>query len=213
LIQVKPHIARPENNRVIIRAAHSAPMRGRAIDMNDPVTMWHREHVRFTWLLDFLEQQIASFHAGEHPDYELMRDAVHYLQHYANRFHHPRADVAFAKIAERDPSARLTINRLLQEHRVIDVAGAALLKHLEDILEDTVVERSSVEAAAATYFVYYRHHLATEEAAVLPRAAKLLTPDDWAEVAASIPDGPDPLFGDDINARYRDLHMQIARAM
>jgi hemerythrin-like domain-containing protein len=181
--------------------------------MNDPVTMWHREHMRFAWLLDFLEQQMVSFHAGQHPDYELMRDAVHYLQHYASRFHHPREDVAFAKIAERDPGSRLAINRLLQEHRVIDVAGEALLKHLDDILEDAVVERSAVEAAAATYLVYYRHHLATEEADALPLAAKFLKPDDWAMVAASIPTGPDPLFGDDINGRYRDLHVQIARTI
>src|ERR1019366_5381768 len=175
--------------------------------MNDPVTMWHREHMRFAWLLDFLEQQMVAFHHGQHPDYELMRDAVHYLQHYANRFHHPREDVAFAKIAERVPATRLAINRLLQEHRVIDVAGDVLLKHLDDILEDTVVGRPTVETAAATYLVYYRRHLATEEAEVLPLAAKFLTPDDSAEVAASIPDGPDPLFGDDINPRYRDLHV------
>jgi hemerythrin-like domain-containing protein len=181
--------------------------------MNDPVAMWHRDHVRFASLLDFIEQQMNAFHAGKHPDYELMRDAVHYLQHYASCFHHPREDVAFAKLAERDPDMRLAINRLLQEHRVIDVAGEALLKHLEDILADAVVERATVEAAAATYLVYYRHHLATEEAGILPLASRLLTPDDWLAVMAAVPAGRDPLFGDDIDARYRDLHLQIARSM
>jgi hemerythrin-like domain-containing protein len=179
--------------------------------MNDPVTLWHGEHVRFAWLLDFLQQQITAFHAGRHPNYELMRDAVHYLQHYAGRFHHPREDIAFARLAKHEPAAQLAINRLVQEHRVIQAAGEALLKHLDDILEDTVATRATVEAAAATYLVYYRHHLAVEESDILPRAAQLLTPDDWAEVAAAIPVGPDPLFGDDINARYRDLRVQIVR--
>jgi hemerythrin-like domain-containing protein len=177
--------------------------------MFDPVIMWHSEHQRFAQLLDFLERQMAAFHEGEHPQYELMRDVVYYLHHFADRFHHPREDVAFACLVKRDPSQRFAINRLLQEHRVIDSAGAALLKHLEDILEDTVIERATVEAAAATYLVYYRHHLAAEETEVLPLAAQILTPQDWAAVATTVPAAPDPLFGDDVGARYRDLRDQI----
>jgi len=179
--------------------------------MNDPVTLWHGEHMRFTRLLDFLERQMAAFHAGEHPSYELMRDAVYYLHHFADRFHHPREDVAFARMAERDSTVQLTTNRLLQEHRIINRTGDVLLTHLESILEDAVIERATVEAAAGTYLVYYRHHLATEETQILPLAAQLLTPEDWAAVAAAIPAGPDPLFGDDIAARYRDIRLQIMR--
>ena len=179
--------------------------------MNVPAQLWHGEHMRFASLLDFLQQQMAEFHAGRHPNYELMRDAVHYLQHYAGRFHHPREDVAFARLIEHDPGIKPAINRLLQEHRVIDRAGAILLKHLQDILEDTVIERATVEAAAGTYLVYYRHHLESEEAHILPLAAKLLTREDWAAAAAAVPAGPDPMFGDDIDARYRDLRVQIMR--
>ena len=179
--------------------------------MIDPVTLWHGEHRRFVRLLDFLDTQMAVFHAGEHPQYELMRDAVYYLHHFADRFHHPREDVAFARITNRDPAMELAINRLLQEHRVIGTTGETLLKLLDDILDDAIIRRAEVEAAAATYLVYYRHHLATEETEILPLAAQLLTPDDWAAVASAVPAGPDPLFGDDIAARYRDLRLQIAR--
>ena len=179
--------------------------------MSDPITLWHRDHMRFAWLLDFLQHQMTAFHDGRDPSYELMQDAVHYLQHFADRFHHPREDVAFARVAERDPDLKLTVNRLLQEHRVIKVAGDTLLNYLENILEDAVMQRATVEAAAATYLIYYRHHLATEEAQIMPLAEKLLTPDDWAAVAAAVPVGPDPLFGDDIDARYHDLRMQIVR--
>ena len=60
--------------------------------MYDPVALWHREHLRFARLLDFLERQMKAFHAGQHPHYELMRDAVYYLHHFADRFHHPREE-------------------------------------------------------------------------------------------------------------------------
>ncbi len=178
--------------------------------MVDPVTVWHSEHHRFARLLDYLDSQMAVFHAGQRPDYELMRDVVYYLHHFADRFHHPREDVAFARLVERDPSLELAIKRLLQEHRVIAVTGDALLVYLEDILNDVVIERQAVEAAAATYLVYYRHHLATEENEILPRAAQLLTAADWAAVANAVATVPDPLFGDDVGARYRALREQIA---
>jgi hemerythrin-like domain-containing protein len=83
---------------------------------------------------------------------------------------------------------------------------------LGDILEDVVIPRATVEAAAATYLLYFRHHLATEEAEVLPRAARLLKPEDWAAVAAAVPAAPDPLFGDDVGERYRELRKRLKPA-
>ena len=179
--------------------------------MVNAIDVWHGEHMRFARLLDFFERQMAAFQLGERPNYELMRDVVHYLHHFADVYHHPRENAVFTRLVGLDPGLHLEINRLLQEHRVIGAAGEVLLKYLTDILEDAVIERVKVEAAAATYLVYYRHHLAVEENDVLPRAARLLTPEDWAAVAAAGPTGSDPLFGDDVGARYRDLREQIRR--
>jgi len=173
--------------------------------MTDPVAVWRAEHERFASLLDFIEQQMGAFHAGKDPDYRLMYDVVHYLHHYADRYQHPREDVAFARLVGREPALRLSINRLLQEHRVLEATGDALLAHLDDILGDRVIERATVEAAAATYLVYFRHHLAVEEREVLPHASRALAPEDWAAVTAAVPAVPDPLFGDAAGERYREL--------
>lgn len=177
----------------------------------DAVRMWRDEHARFARLLDFLDTQMMAFHEGGHPNYELMRDVVYYLQHYADRYHHPREDVAFAMLLEREPSLAPAIKRLMHEHRVINTVGATLYKHLEDILEDAFIARETVEAAAATYLVYYRSHIDSEDTDILPQAARLLQPADWSKVAAAVPAVADPLFGSDVGARFRDLHAQIAR--
>lgn len=184
---------------------------GVLMNTNEAVRMWHDEHARFARLLDFLDSQMMAFHEGGHPNYDLMRDVVYYLQHYADRYHHPREDVAFTLMLERDPEIAPVIKRLLHEHRVINTVGATLYKQLEDILEDAFIARETVEAAAATYLVYYRSHLETEEREILPQAAQLLKPADWSKVAAAMPLTADPLFGSDVAARYRDLHLQIAR--
>jgi len=177
--------------------------------MAETIALWHAEHVNFSRLLDLLEAQVASFHEGESPDYDLLLDIVEYLREYPDHYHHPREDVAFARLIEHDPKLRLPINRLLQEHRVIAAAGHELQTRLNEIVDGAMVPRASVEAAAVTYLAYYRHHLATEEREILPRAAALLTPQDWAAVDSAAPVGPDPLFGAAPEERYRALYRLI----
>jgi hemerythrin-like domain-containing protein len=177
----------------------------------DPIRVWHGEHMRFSRLLDFLEQQMTAPHAGGHPNYELMRDVVHYLHHFADRIHHPREDIAFARLAQRDPEFKPYVHHLSQQHRAIAEAGEALLRQLDDIQQNNMIKRALVEAAVEFYLGYFRHHLATEENKVLPHALKVLTPEDWAAVATAIPGLPDPLFGDDVAARYQKLYGQVTR--
>jgi hemerythrin-like domain-containing protein len=70
---------------------------------------------------------------------------------------------------------------------VIARAGEALFSLLETVLDGTYVARADIEAAAATYLVYYRNHIATEETAIMARAASVLTAADWDAVAAAVP--------------------------
>jgi hemerythrin-like domain-containing protein len=154
----------------------------------NPVDIWHAEHVYFRRLLELLHRQVEVFEAGQRPNYQLMLDILTYLRGYSDRFHHPREDVAFALLAQRCPDMGPVLAALHQEHRVIANAGEKLMALLSAILDDSVVPRAEVEAAAATYLVYYRSHMATEEREMLPRAAKLLGDADWAAVAAAVPE-------------------------
>lgn len=178
--------------------------------MANPLANWHTDHVNFARLLDLLEEQLAAFHRAESPDYELMGDILYYLRVYSDRFHHPPEDVAYARLVIRDPAIRLIVNRLLQEHRVIATAGEELVNRLNEASGDALVPRAALEAATATYLVYYRHHLSTEEREVMPRAVQVLTEKDWAAVAAAVPVSPDPLFGDIVLERFVALRRKIA---
>jgi hemerythrin-like domain-containing protein len=154
----------------------------------DPIAAWHADHVRFGRLLELLEHELARFHDGGTPDYERMREVVRWLRDYSDTAHHPREDVAFERLAQRDPSLALPVSRLLQEHRVIMHSGENLLELLDAVAAGSFVPRVELEAAAATYLVYYRNHLATEEQRILPRAGGLLDAADWAAVAAAVPE-------------------------
>jgi len=177
--------------------------------MRNPVSYWHNDHANFSRLLDILEKQLDEFHAGGKPNYELMVDIVTYLRHFPDLHHHPREDVAFALLAKREPAMKLPLERLRQEHRVIAAVGEDLLRTLSEVDSGTVIARAAVEAVAAMYLVYYRHHIASEEREVLPRAKKILTAQDWEAVAAAVPAGRDPLFGERGDAGYRVLRRHI----
>lgn len=177
--------------------------------MSSSIAHWHAEHANFLRLLSLLEAQVAVFREGGTPNYALMIDVMSYLRHHPDRFHHPREDIAFRHLLRHEPSLHGKVNRLLQEHRVMASAGDELLRLLNEVADEAIVARAEVEAAADTYLVYYRHHIATEETEVLPRAIELLTPEDWADVAATIPAGRDPLFGDASEERYRELRRLI----
>ena len=172
------------------------------------IETWHADHRNFSRVLDVVERQVDAFRADGHPDFELLRSIVHYLRHFPDRFHHPREDIAFALLVERDPQLQLEIARRLQEHVVIAAAGEELLGFLDQIIAGAMIERAELEKAAATYLVYYRYHLYMEERQVLPRAGELLTATDWAAVAA-IPTEPDPLFGPNSDPRYSELRREI----
>ena len=179
--------------------------------MANPIAACHAEHAYFKQLLRLLHKQVDVFHTGKRPNYELMLDIISYLQDYTDKFHHPREDAAFARLAKHRPDIELVLARLGQEHRVIAHAGETLVNLLNEILGDAIVQRTEVEVAAATYLVYYGNHIAKEEEDFVSRAAQSLTPEDWEAVRSAVPAGHDPLFGDRPEARYQELRRQIAR--
>ena len=178
--------------------------------MASQINVWRLEHENFRRLLDLLESQIGLFHEGARPNYDLMLDIVYYLRHYPDTFHHPKEDAAIERLAKRDPAAREVARRLAGEHEIISRSGKQLLEQLNGVVSGALLPREEVEAPAATYVAYYRQHMVREESDVFPRAERQLAKEDWAAVEAAIPETPDPLFGGDVEERYRQLYRHIA---
>ena len=88
-----------------------------------------------------------------------------------------------------------------------------MLEQLEAVVAGAIIERTRVEAAAATYLVFYRAHLDAEESIMLPRAAALLDTADWVEVAQTVAgkSRDDPLFGAQAEQRFQELRLLIER--
>lgn len=178
--------------------------------MTNQIARWREEHVRFAKLLDTLEAQLECFHRAERPDYPLMLEVMRYMRHYPDTSHHPREDLAFEKVAERDPRARPMFARLVQEHRDIDAAGARLVELLEGVLDDAILSREAVEEPGREYIRRLRGHMASEEV-LFPFVVTWLEAQDWIEIDSKIPPTADPLLSPHGSETYTALHRVLKR--
>jgi hemerythrin-like domain-containing protein len=170
------------------------------------------EHRRFSRLLDVLADELALFHRGEQPDYELLQDAFFYLTNYPDRFHHPKEDLLFAAIAERAPQVQAYVQELGHQHHRIADAGTRFLAKLQTVLNDGVLTRAEVEQPALEYIALYRAHIALEEREIFALGEKCLRPEDWAMIDAQNHSERDPLFGAVLDPRYLSLRNQVTQA-
>ena len=179
--------------------------------MPDTLALWHAEHVNFARLLNLLDNQLYLFHGGKTPDYEMMLNIMFYMTHYSDVLHHPKEDLIFAKIKEREQGVAGTVAELATQHARLHQSGQELVRQLDDIVNGTISSRESVETIARDYVGTLRAHMQIEEAEILPLAGRLLTTGDWSVIHAAIDHIEDPLFGKHPEGRYTALHQQIAR--
>lgn len=179
--------------------------------MTNYVDKLQSEHARFEKLLTLLEAQIGLFHRAEQPDYDMMLDIFYYMTHFPDRFHHPKEDLAFARLAERAPAIGSKVKELARLHRVIAQSGARFVDKLDATLAGAMLTRESVEIPALEYVALYRDHMKLEEHELFPLAREKLRDEDWAEFDAAMDSGEDPLFGRKPDERYRAIRDGIAR--
>jgi hemerythrin-like domain-containing protein len=143
--------------------------------MNNTITLWRAEHAKFAKLIDLLEAQLALFHAGEPPNYELMLSIAFYMTHYVDAVHHAREEIAFRRIRQREPRSAPTIDALTARHAEMKVDGEALAREFEDVVDGTILARSEVEALGRRYIDGFRAHMKCEDDEVIPLAGTVLT--------------------------------------
>lgn len=177
--------------------------------MSDAIARWHAEHANFARLLKLLEGQLDLFHKGESPDYEMMLDIMFYMTHYSDVLHHPKEDLAFARVKEREETARAVVDELIDQHLSLKQSGEALVHALDDIVNGSIASRDYVEVPGRAYISALRQHMEMEEATILPLAKKLLRSRDWAAIDTAIQQFADPLFGGNGEQRYTALRRQI----
>lgn len=167
------------------------------------------EHADLLRLLDLLDRQLGLLGQGGQPDYDLIGGILDYCLDYPDAVHHRHEDLVFDKLRARDAAAAEAVGDLAAEHAELAARTRKLANAVTRVIGEETVERASVHALAEDLVRAYRRHIAFEEERFFPAAEAALTEADWAEIDARLDAPDDPLFGDRVAARFRDLREDI----
>src|SRR3954447_8628585 len=113
-------------------APAGAEQRGETVPMTATVVhLIGEEHRTIARLLDLIEREVSAFAAGETPDLDLLASILRYTQEYPDRFHHPKEDLIFRKLKERNSAAAATVDAVLQEHEAVGQYSEDFAKLIE----------------------------------------------------------------------------------
>jgi hemerythrin-like domain-containing protein len=174
--------------------------------MSDVIRQLHTDHIHIARLLDLLEVQLGMFHEDGRPDYALMMDTMQYMTNYPDLFHHPKEDVVFHILMERDASTKPVVQDLLKMHQVLAEKGLQFLESLRTVVNELMVERETLESQGREYIALLRHHMDVEEGQVFPHAARILSQEDWRRIDGAVEAMEDPLFGHRVQSEYLALY-------
>lgn len=184
-------------------AAKTVRRRSVATDTMDTL---HHEHQHVDKLLAAMEEQLELLEPGQSADYALLQDMMHYFCSFPDRFHHPREDVVFRFLIERDRRFLGYVKQLEADHIDMKADGLILLEKIKDICQQGVCnEPERLKVQLQDYVDFYRMHMNLEESKVFPGIRQALTKSDWNAVDKELQQQGDPLFGDIVKARYQGV--------
>jgi hemerythrin-like domain-containing protein len=175
------------------------------------IEMLREEHRNIAKLLNVLEQELKVFDRSERPDYDVFQAIIEYFQEYPERFHHPKEDIVFRVLKERNPTLATAVGNVEADHEIEGARLRRFAQMVHDILADQELPRQEFHAAAQDFIQHQRRHMAMEERLLFPAALEGLTPADWAQLDARAEDHKDPLFDGATLSKFHNLQETILR--
>lgn len=179
--------------------------------MPDVLDQLLREHRELEKLIAVLEQQLLMLENGKIPDFNTLKAVFQYFGNYPDLLHHPKEDLVYDRLEQRDPALAAGISGIVEEHFEL----AAMTRRIAGLVEvrmrpGPAPDDGLVELGRA-FVDLYRRHIAVEENELFPRALEVLDDADWAGIAAGASPETDPLFDGTVAAQYQALHHEIMR--
>lgn len=172
--------------------------------------LWE-EHRNIARVLNAMEHQLEIFKRGEQPDYDVFTAAAEYFTRFPDLYHHPKEDLVFRKLRERDPAAIQSVGNLESEHEAIARLVREFREAVQNVLEEVEVSRDAFSSVATRFISEQRRHMAMEEESFFPHALEALTDEDWSEIDSQKTLELDPLFGTEVTETFEPLLRHILK--
>ncbi|NQU60372.1 MAG: hemerythrin domain-containing protein [Rhodospirillales bacterium] len=168
-----------------------------------------QDHRNLARLWDLLGRELNVFKEGGLPDYALVESILDYCINYPDLCHHPKENLIFEKIRERDPAAVGAIGDLKKEHDKLVALTWRFSTAVSNVIDDEQLPRDWFMDVANNFLSFSRNHMQMEEVLFFPAARKTLTDEDWKDLEETVENVEDPLFGKQKQEKYQGLYQEI----
>ena len=149
------------------------------------------DHAGLSRVLREIDAQQSALRSSPETARPVLVEAMRYLLVYQHSVHHPREDLLFARIRDREPLLYRNMHRLLQEHRIGQERAESLARELARRQRPAQLRgRAGVRLSKQLqdYVQRTREHMRREEAVFYTGSARVLRASDWAAIMS----GPTP---------------------
>ncbi len=172
------------------------------------------EHRHMASVLHLFSEQLKAIEDGELVDTHVVYEIMDYMVTWPDRFHHPREDLIYARVAEVDPRAADDVDTLQRDHDHTAKRSRQLLRDIERWRGGEVSGTVVVKSGRA-YIDHAYEHMNLEEKAVFPRIETTLTLQDWRELAGDdqLRAVTDSIFGPHVQREFRNMARKLRRSV
>lgn len=172
------------------------------------------EHRHMATVMQLFADQLRAIEAGELVDTHVVYEIMHYMVTWPDRFHHPREDLIYARVAELTAAAADEVDTLQRDHDHTAKRGRTLLR---DIERWRIGEISGlvVVSSGRAYIEHIHEHMNLEEKIVFPHIEEVLTLQDWRELAEDdqLKAVSSSVFGPLVQREFRNMTRKLRRGV
>jgi hemerythrin-like domain-containing protein len=141
------------------------------------------DHAGMTRVLDLLDAEIGKDDADGGPDFHVIAHILDYFLSFPDLCHHPKEDLIYRKLEERDAEAAKRVGNLVAEHdKLAGIVHKLAFTATRKALGEDEPYSAWFISMARNLLDSHRHHMKMEDAYFFPVANEVLTDDDWAEI-------------------------------
>ena len=172
------------------------------------------EHRHIASVMQLFSDQLQAIEAGDAVDAHVVYEVMDYMATWPDRYHHPREDLIYGRVAELDRKAADDVDTLQRDHDATAKRGQQLLRDIERWREGEV-KGAVIVKAGREYVGHMYEHMNVEEKVVFPHVESVLTLEDWRELAEDdeLRAVSMPVFGPRIQREFRNLARRLRRGV
>ena len=159
--------------------------------------------------LELLQQQIELIAQNRQPDGELLLEIAEYFRAFPDLLHHPKEEWILRRAVRRNAAAADELAALEAAHEEGSRELARFSRAVVRLLLDPETNRDAFLRVALAFLEHERRHLVWEDQRFFTLVEQSLTPEDCADIDATLACFTAPVFERDAQAHFGRLERAL----